>query len=225
MAPGAQLTFGRGAADLPVDLPLADPGVSRLAGRIRAMDDHWLITNLSRAATYVVENPEGAGEFVKVQPRRLRMPVPFEFSRVVLPAGSGSVSFLVFAPAQLYADPDAPDAGDATAIPFPLDVTAKYFLVLVALCEPRLRDASSVVLPTVPEIIERLAGVPGCAGLTRSAVNFHIDYLAAAKLRVKEPAVDGRAAKADWQRAALVSLALRFNLVRDEHLALLHARG
>ncbi|MBT2213840.1 FHA domain-containing protein [Actinomadura sp. NEAU-AAG7] len=222
VAPGGELTFGR---DPSAGLTLADPAVSRVAGRVRAMDGYWLLSNLSRAATYVVENPEGAGEYLRARPRRLDMPVPFEFARVLIPAGTGTVSFLVFAPAQMYADPDAPEdtGGDATAVPYPLDVGAKYFLVLVALCEPRLRDPSSVVIPTVPEIIERLGDAPGRGGLTRAAVNFHIDYLAAAKLRVKDPAPEGRAAKADWQRAALVSLALRFNLVRDEHLALLPA--
>lgn len=213
---GAELTFGRGEVDLVLD----DPGVSRLAGRIRAAGDHWLISNLSRGSTYVVENPEGAGEFVKVPPRRLAMPVPFEFSRVVLPTRTSTVDFLVFAPSHLYADPDIPadQVGEATMLPFPLDVTAKYFLVLVALCEPRLRDAAAVAIPTVPEIIDRLSGLESCRDLSRSAVNFHIDYLAGTKLRVKEP---GEGAKADWQRAALVSLVLRFNLVREEHLALL----
>ncbi|MFD0685177.1 winged helix-turn-helix domain-containing protein [Actinomadura fibrosa] len=222
LRPGGQLTFGRGSADQPVDLAFDEPGVSRLAGRIRAVDDHWLISNLSRATAYVVENPEGDGEFVRVPPRRLRMPVPFEFSRVLLPAETGPVSFLVFAPGQMFADPDAPDpdVSGTTVVPFPLDVTATYFLVLVALCEPRLRDGPGAAVPSVPEIIRRLAAVPGCGGLTRSAVAFHIDYLASVKLRVPEPAA-GRAAKADWQRAALVSLALRFDLVRQEHLALL----
>jgi hypothetical protein len=37
---------------------------------------------------------------------------------------------------------------------------------------------------------------------------------------VKSPA-GAENAKADWQRSALVSLALQFDLVREEHLALL----
>ena len=39
------------------------------------------------------------------------------------------------------------------------------------------------------------------------------------------PPADGCSGKADWQRAALVSLALRFNLVGHQHLALLAAPG
>jgi len=221
LAPGTAATFGRGDRDTPVDLILRDSAVSRLAGRITAVEDHWLVSNLSLRSTYVIENPEGGGEFVKLAPRRLDMPVPFEFARIVVPSAEGSSAFYVFAPQHLYADPLAPpdDPVDATRMAFPLDETAKYFKVLVALCEPRLRDPSSPVIRTVPEILDRLGQD---AGLSRSAVNFHIDYLARNKLRVKAPA-EPESGKADWQRSALVSLALQFDLVREEHLAMLPA--
>src|SRR5690348_14773292 len=104
LAPGRAATFGRGSADTPVDVVLPDAGVSRLAGRILAVEDHWLVSNLSVRSTYVIENPEGGGEFVKLAPRRLDMPVPFEFSRVVVPGTDGRASFYVFAPQHVYAD-------------------------------------------------------------------------------------------------------------------------
>jgi len=213
LRPGAEITFGRGADGVSVDLVLADPAVSRLAGRVHAVEDHWRLSNLSRATTYVVENPEGGGEFVKVPPGRIGAPISFEIAQVHLPVENGSVVFTVMAPEHVYAAPDAAHTGEETTLAHSLDPTAKYFLVLVALCENRLRDASSPVIPTVPEILDRLAG----HGLTRSGVNFHIDYLAREKLRVKAPSER----KADWQRAALVSVALRFDLVREEHLRLL----
>src|SRR3978361_1313453 len=59
--------------------------VSRLAGESTAVEDYWLITNLSRDKTYVVDNPEGGGEYLTVSPRRVAAPVPFEFARVSLP--------------------------------------------------------------------------------------------------------------------------------------------
>jgi hypothetical protein len=221
LAPGEVVSFGRGDG-LDVGIVVADRGVSRLAGALRARDDFWLISNYSSRSTYVIRNPQGAGEFVKVAPGRLEMPVPFEFADVMLPVIGGQPAFRVLAPRHAYADPDMVPGtqGEPTVAAFPLDPTARYFLILVALCEPRLRDASSVVIPTVPEIIERLSQA-GYQGLTRTAVNFHIEYLARDKLRVK-PA-EGSAGKADWQRAALVSLALRFNLVGHQHLALLDA--
>jgi hypothetical protein len=218
LRPGAEITFGRGADGVVVDLVLADPAVSRLAGRVHAVEDHWRLSNLSRSTTYVVENPEGGGEFVKVPPGRIGAPISFEIAQVHLPVENGSVVFTVMAPEHVYASPAVASFqigqhGEETTLAHSLDPTAKYFLVLVALCENRLRDASSPVIPTVPEILARLAG----HGLTRSGVNFHIDYLAREKLRVKAPSER----KADWQRAALVSVALRFDLVREEHLRLL----
>jgi hypothetical protein len=221
LVPGELATFGRGDG-VEVDIAIAGRSVSRLAGAVRACDDYWVISNHSSRFTYVVCNPEGAGEFVKVAPGRLEMPVPFEFADVLLPAQGGEPAFRVLAPQHAYADPDlVPSAeGEQTTTALPLDHTARYFLILVALCEPRLRDPFSAVIPTVSEIIDRLSGA-GYPPLTRTAVNFHIEYLARHKLRVK-PA-DGGGGKADWQRAALVSLALRFNLVNHQHLALLDA--
>jgi hypothetical protein len=110
--------------------------------------------------------------------------------------------------------------------PYALDVTAKYFLVLVALCEPRLRDPSDGALPGAGDIAERLRPLESCRGLTRSAVNYHIDYLAFAKLRLdvgEESGADGNG-RTGAKRARLASLALRFGLVREEHLALLPSR-
>ena len=223
LSPGESVTFGRGGGSREVGIVVPGAGVSRLAGEVRACGDFWLASNYSGRSTYVIRNPQGAGEFVKLAPRRLDMPVPFEFADVSLPVGGDQPAFRVLSPRHAYADPDLdPDpGGERTVTAFPLDETARYFLVLVALCEPRLLDASSVVIPTVPEIIERLSRA-GYENLTRTGVNFHIEYLARHKLRVKPTHSDtGSGGKADWQRAALVSLAVRFNLVRHEHLALL----
>lgn len=220
LTPGETVTFGRHGQD--VDVELAGCAVPRLAGAITARDDFWLLSNYSRQSTYVVQNPHGAGEFLKLAPRRLDMPVPFEFADVLLPVDAASPVLRVLAPRHTYSDalPAPGRDSEPTVAAFPLDETSRYFAILVALCEPRLRDASSVVIPTVPEIIDRLhqAGLPP---LTRAAVNFHIEYLARHKLRVKPAEGTGR--KADWQRASLVTLALRFNLVNRQHLDLLAA--
>jgi hypothetical protein len=226
VGPGETLRFGRGAADCEVDIVLPRDGVSRIAGELSTIEDYWLISNLSHDKTYVVDNPEGAGEYLMVAPRRIAAPVPFEFARVSLPVTDGPVSFLVFAPQHSYADPQRPGGrdGDRTAVAFPLDETAKYFLILVALCEPRLRDSAMVGLPTAGEIVERLRPHEQCRELTRTAVNYHIDYLAIEKLRVKEPR-PGAHERLEWKREALVSVALRFGLVRDEHRRLLPVRA
>lgn len=236
LGPGETVDFGRGAPGSPVPVRLDDPGVSRCAGRIAAAEDYWRLSNYSRTATYVVENMEGAGEHIKVAPGRLGAPVPFEFSRVLLPAHAADASFKVFAPQHAYQD-DHPDAreeaaggGERTTMPFALDPTSKYFLVLLALCEPRLRNASTGAVPGVGGVLERLRGLDSCADLTRSAVNYHIDYLASVKLRLRDDLAGGgdaagSGALAGGKREELVAFALRFDLVREEHLTLLPPRS
>ncbi|KFG08607.1 MULTISPECIES: serine/threonine protein kinase [Streptomyces] len=231
LGPGGVARFGRGSADTPVELRLGDPAVSRLAGEIRVTEDHWQLSNFSATQSYLVENPEGAGEYVRVPPRRVGAPIPFEFARVVLPARESTVSFQVFAPDHVYLDPDraqhtAGPWGTQTLTAYSLDETATYFLVLVALCEPRLRDESAVAVPTTPQVVERLRTRPEHGGLTARAVSSHIAYLAEEKLRLDVPAAvePGQGARRNGKREAIVGLALRFGLVHEEHLALLPPR-
>ncbi|MEU1731676.1 FHA domain-containing protein [Streptosporangium sp. NPDC020145] len=206
---GESLVFGRADTS---DIVLGDPAVSRRAGQLRATGDHWALTNLSGRVTYVVENPEGGGEFIKVPPGRMDAPVCFEFARILVPGAQEAL--LVFAPCQAFTDPDLVETGAETLLAYPLDRTAKYFLVLVALCEPRLLDPASTVTPSTPQIQERLKKY----GLSRKAIAFQIEYLASRKLRIKDSSGEGRA---DWQRAALIATALRYDLVNAKHLELL----
>ncbi|MFV0131985.1 FHA domain-containing protein [Streptomyces sp. HMX87] len=233
LGPGDVARFGRGSASTPVDLQLADPSVSRLAGEIRVTEDHWQLSNLSTVQSYLVENPEGAGEYFRVPPGRAGAPVPFEFARVILPTRGSAVSFQVFAPDHMYLGTSgtsgtsgmAGRAGTGTLAAFSLDTTSTYFLVLVALCEHRLRDESTVAVATTPEVVERLWNHPG-GPLTPRAVSSHIDYLAEDKLRIAAPERPGtgQGGRRTGKREAVVGLALRFGLVREEHLELLPPR-
>lgn len=220
LMPGGEMTFGRGEAN-GTHLRLDDPAVSRLAGKIRAVEDYWHLSNLSASTTYVVENPEGGGEFVKVPPGRLGAPVAYEFARVVIPARGGPVTFMVYAPEHTVLEAGQVDVGARTVVAYSLDPTARYFLVLVAMCEPRLRDPSSPLIPTTQDVVHRLAPF----GITADAVNAQVDYLAKSKLKVRSRDAGSPSGKGDWQRAAIVGVALRFNLVRDTHLALLPRGG
>ncbi|MFF8969607.1 FHA domain-containing protein [Streptomyces sp. NPDC014995] len=219
IGPGERLAFGRAPAGN--DLVIAHEGVSRVAGEITAHRAFWILSNHSAHQTYVVENPEGAGEHVKVAPGRQDAPIPFEFSRVVLPAAGDLLSFDVWAPCHGFraraAGPAA--AGAATSPAFALDRTKRYFAVLAALCEPRLRGAPHAPLPAVDELVERLR--PTWPGASRSAVYWNIDYLAV-KLRLRpgpDTAEPGR--RVNGKKESLVSLALRFDLVREEDLLVL----
>ncbi|MER6098641.1 FHA domain-containing protein [Streptomyces sp. NPDC001728] len=225
LAPGERLRFGRAvppAAGGPPHLDIPHPGVSRTAGEIGATGTYWTLSNSSASSTYVVENPEGAGEHIKIAPGRVDAPVPFEFSRVVLPAGSELVDFGVWAPRHDYADrAGTAEDGEPTALPFPLDRSKRYFLVLAALCEPRLRGAPHAPPPTADAIVERLRPVWPTAN--RAAVQWNIDYLAV-KLRLKPgPETADRGPRLNGKKESLVSLALRFDLVHEEHLGALTA--
>jgi hypothetical protein len=224
LAPGETLRFGRGTSAGPrPPLTIPHDGVSRSAGEITATDTYWSLSNLSRTATYAVENPEGAGEHIKVAPGRLAAPVAFEFSRVVLPAGSELLSFDVWAPRHDYAAPadtcgrDGAGGGEPTALAFPLDRSKRYFTVLTALCEPRLRGEPYAPLPTVEQVVERLR--PRWPAANRAAVQWNIDYLAV-KLRLKPGPDSGEPGpRLNGKKETLVSLALRFDLVREDDLA------
>jgi hypothetical protein len=231
-----RVTFGRGAPGAEVGMRLDHPGVSRLAGEIHAAGTFWFLANWSRQATYLVENVEGCGEHLRLSPGWPAVPVPFEISTVSIPAGLETVTFRVYASAQPgRAAPTRPAIpGTATEPTFPLDRQAKYFLVLVALCEPRLRGRTLAALPTTSQVAERLRPLPGCADLTARAVDFHIDYLARRKLRLRTENGVGHqvpAPGAGWvegfaaRRMLLADFALRFGLVGEDDLARLPSRS
>ncbi|MGW1187174.1 FHA domain-containing protein [Streptomyces sp. NPDC002559] len=224
LASGDRLLFGRnpaGARAPGQHLVIAHEGVSRVAGEISAQGTFWTLSNLNRHQTYVVENPEGAGEHIKVAPGRLEAPVPFEFARVVLPAAGELLGFDVWAPQHDYLGEEswAPD-GATTVAAFSLDRTKRYFAVLVALCEPRLRDAPPhTALPTAEELAERLRPVWPAA--SRSAVQWNINYLAV-KLRLRPAPEEAESGpRRNGTKEALVSLALRFDLVHEDDLIVL----
>ncbi len=217
-----EVTFGRGMTGAPADIRVDDPTEEAIAGRIRAAEGGlWFITNLSRARTYVVENEEGGGEYVCVPPGRLDMPVPFTHARICLPSSSGLASLSVSAPApaNAYLADTAPAEPAAPA--FALDPKAKYFLVLVALCESQLRTPATAAIPSTAEIVRRLRPLASCRRISPAAVNFHIEYIARNKLRVRNEQLPSGRGGGNWLRQAVVSTALRFRVVWTEHLALL----
>lgn len=220
LAPSESLPFGRAARSYGPHLTIPHEGVSRAAGEITAAGAYWTLSNLSGGQTYVVENPEGAGEHVKIAPGRLDAPIPFEFSRVVLPAGNELLSFDVWAPRHDYLDCAGTGDGAPTASAFPLDRGKRYFQVLVALCAPRLRGEPHAPLATADELVDLLR--PRWPSTTRTSVQWNIDYLSV-KLRLK-PAPDtvpGGGPRLNGKKERLVSLALRFDLVREDDLTLL----
>ncbi|WP_050591671.1 hypothetical protein [Salinispora pacifica] len=193
--------------------------ISVVAGRVASESDHWTLSNFSAVDPYVVENLNDRSEYVKVRPGRRAAPILFELARVVLPGNHRPEGFHVLAPPPRMVDPV--DMLPPSAASFAsLDEQRKYFAVLVALCEPRLRGGLPVGAPTASEIVERLRPLPDFRDLTRDAVNYHISYLARGKLRpyLDQDSASGRVR---WKREALASVALRYEMVREGHLSLL----
>ncbi|MDX3457811.1 FHA domain-containing protein [Streptomyces sp. ME02-8801-2C] len=215
---GERLTFGREKTN--GGLTIAHEGVPRIAGEVSAQGSFWLLSNLSEDQTYVVENPEGAGEHIKVIPGRVDAPIPFEFSRVVLPAAGDLLTFDVWAPRHVFRSVARQGlSGALTAPAFTLDRTKRYFAVLAALCESRLRGEPHAPLPAVEQLVERLR--PVWPAVNRSSVYWNIDYLAL-KLRLRPgPDTAEPGLRVNGKKETLVSLALRFDLVREDDLVVL----
>lgn len=196
------------------------PDVSPRVGSFEVEDERLYISNFTTSTTFVLENLEGGSELIKARPRHLRMPVPFEMSRILIPSGMDVFELTAFGP-----EPSMLDAGQATDdddAPLPrLDTASKYFAVLVALCEPRLRGNSMAAVPSVQELVARLEDTDLFHLPSRSSINYHIDYLVEQKVPVTRWAKYGDDGRRHSKREALVAFALRFDLVCEEHLDLL----
>jgi hypothetical protein len=215
---GTELTFG-GDPGL-VDVPFPDARLPGLLGRVGAGPRYWSVSNYSADTPLVVEDARDGQGYARVRPGAHAVPVPFAHARVVILSSVGIVGFTVDSEGQ-------PDPGVLPGSPPLLDSTAKYFAVLVALCEPALRYGSAALIPTSPQVAQALANVAGCRGITVPAVQYHVHYLLNVKLRTQ---VDHHCAlrgaprpgrRDQYRRAVLVDLALRFGLVRPAHLRLL----
>ncbi len=196
------------------------PGALPSIGTFEVSDHHLLFSNFTTSTTFVIENLEGGTELVKARPRQLGMVIPFEMSRILIPSSETISELTVFTPPPRLLGSDQAATLTESAMS-KLDTASKYFAVLVALCEPRLRGSSMAAVPSVQEVVERLRGIKQFKGANRSSINYHIDYLADQKLPVGQWAKYVDEGRMHSKREALVAFSLRFDLVREEHLALL----
>lgn len=196
------------------------PGAPSCIGAFEVAGRQLRVSNFTSSVTYVIENLEGGTELVKVRPRQLRIVIPFEISRLLIPSGESIFELTIFG-----VPPRLLPMDQAAAVPesdiSKLDTESMYFAVLVALCEPRLRGSSMAAVPSVQEVVERLKGVDKFRGANRSSINYHIDYLTDQKLPVQQWSKYIDKGRMHSKREALVAFSLRFDLVREEHLGLL----
>ncbi|TNH30588.1 serine/threonine protein kinase [Micromonospora orduensis] len=219
LPPNGNIVFG--SDENVADLVIPDEHAAGVVGRVIAADGHWTIQNATAQTPMLVENVAG-NDFVSV-PAGMEMPVPFTSARVLVFGSTGILAFSVQAAGHPPRVPARPTADGGTS---PLNHGAKYFGVLVALCEPALRYGPMSTLPTSAEIAQRLRRLPAYRSITSAAVDFHLNYLCTRKLRGFVDAyssIVGAPAPvvAHSRRNALVQLALRFNLVRRQHLRML----
>lgn len=214
---GEEVTFGGDPAR--VDFHVEAPQLPGVLGTLATRPDHWSITNHTDTVTMVVENLRGQG-FATVPPNTDNVPMPFGAARVLILARSGLAGFTVHT--GLYGEAARDEIGRLDPV---LDEDTKYFLVLVALCEPALRFGTMVSVPTSREIAVTLSRLDQCQDMSPQAVQYHLHYVLNRKLRdhlhhfsrLRGRTVTG----ARHQRVLLAELSLRFNLVSREHLRLL----
>lgn len=196
------------------------PHVLPHIGAFEVTDRRFAMSNFTTGITFVLENLEGGTELVKVRPRQLEVVSPFELSRVWIPYATGMFELTLFCPPPRLLEPDG--ACDGLEPPMVgLDRGSMYFAVLVALCEPRLRGSSMAAVPSVQEVVARLQPSDRFSKANRSSINYHIDYLVDQKLPVSQWVKYDHSGRKHSKRAALVAFALRFDLVTEEHLAIL----
>jgi len=184
------------------------------------MANCWSVSNYTSHVTFAVENLEGGAELIKIAPRRKDVIVPFEMSRLLIPSGSRLVEIKIFGQSPTFLAPEEP-VGEMATPSLLLDPKSKYFQVLVALCEPRLRGSTMAPVPSVQEVVNRLREGQSFRNATRSSINYHIDYLHLHKLPHATAGLISATRRLHSKREALVYFALRHDLVREEHLALL----
>lgn len=213
LAHGESSGFGRGGDGMRVHLLFAagDRAVARRAGIIESLGYHWRLTNTSGTRTYVVEHTDPVSGFVQVRPGGRGMVIPFETSRVRIPGADREYRFLVLVPEIPFQPPRSQSEEHSSLAPFGLDPWNGYFRVMVAFCEPRLRDPSCLRIPSTNEVSRRLDA-------SVSAVNGQITYLLEEKLRLPH---SGKGPGVAWRQRVLVDYALRFGLVTKEHLHVL----
>jgi hypothetical protein len=172
VAPGETLRFGRGSANVVVDLVLSDDKhLHACAGSITAKADGWILANLgSHLVLRLNELPSGGS--VDVHPgRSVLCPWPSASIGITVRTESGATKYTI----DVESDPivgiaELTGLDGGTVIDTGINRTRTYYRVLVELCRPRLEGASASYVPEAKHIARRL-------GMTARAVEKHIEYL------------------------------------------------
>lgn len=210
------LTFGR-KADLVID---DNPYLHRVAGRFVYRERLWWIQNQSKRMTFAVRDVE-RGSRVELAPGdqvALTLPV-FEVT-----FRAGPTTYCLegrLSEARPEVEPGFVALGTETVDFGVVPLTADQHLLLVALCEPRLRDGGTAQ-PTLPTNAEAARHLDW--SLTK--FNRKLDNLCLKFARQGVKGLHGsQGALASDRRAALAAHAVAVGLVSDGDLPLLRRDG
>ena len=154
---GATYTFGRSSDTYIVDLPLGeDERIHRCCGSISISDHDSTVANLGAWLPLQIVDLDGTGG-LRIDPSHTRT-VPFRRYAMMIDLGDDRPSIHIEAdrPASVFmATPEAQDGANTIGLTT-ISKRAGYFKALVALCEPRLLDPMSTVVPTDQQIATRI---------------------------------------------------------------------
>lgn len=218
VAVGESVTFGRGGLDDGVELTLSsDERLHRTAGRVVVHDHGWELVNTGRWLHLLASDLDGSGRD-DLAPGVSRL-IPWSRVLVEIPLGHSTLSFEVVSPRDSGADERVME-GHGTIEPFRVDRTAGYFRALVALCEPRLIEPTSVEIPSDAQVAVRLNGSgTESRHLTAKAIERRFDYVRRILgLKVFEDGLSGVGAERSDARQSLVDIALATGTVSRRDL-------
>ncbi len=221
LGPGDELTFGR-SADLVID---DNRYLHRLIGRFTWSNGMWWLVNTGSSIALRLDDADGPS-YTRVAPGST-VPLSFETATLTFEAGGRPyelrTELLVESPlltVDVMSAADERDAGghidpEATTTAGSLPLNDEQRLLLVALCEPWLRDAASNELPTNRQLASRL-------GWTITKFNRKLDWLCQ---KYASAGVTGLRGSSDLlardRRVRLVEHALDAGVVTAPDLALL----
>lgn len=159
---GATYTIGRSSEAGTVDLPLGDDGrIHRRCGTITVDDRGSTVANVGAWLPLQIVDLDGTGD-LRIDPNEGRA-IPFHRYSISIDLGDSRPSIRIETERSASVAVATSDAGDGASTVGMTTISrrAGYFKALVALCEPRLLDPMSSVIPSDHQIASRInrAGV------------------------------------------------------------------
>ncbi len=150
---------GGGPTDAPHVGLSANPRLHAHTATVTVDDSGWVLTNAGRWLHIRVVEADGPNRLEVGPGRSLRVPYPVCELEIAL--GDEVARLRASCPLpDAVADGPPPAGSGSTVSGLGLDPGTGYFLALVALCEPRLRDPQSAEVATVGQIVARLNRLP-----------------------------------------------------------------